>query len=390
MDKSTRPVLPLIATALLAALVLVRGILHPQLNYDVIPYTALSKEMRGNGGKAEAYRELAAKVGSRRFQLYVSGSYRERMYADDKFFQANLPFYRIRPFYISLCSVVGSLVHSDVAATYIVSAVAAALAVLLSCAIAGTVGLRGNWLLAVPLTWITAGGLNLAGLSTPDALATLVSLLFVQTSIAGPWRGARTIFLILLAVLMVTTRTDIVLLVAILMLHEGLVEPHHRLIALLVFLAGLSTYLVIQEHSGNYGYIAILNFALVDGSHDVAPNLVPNLHGYLLIIIHQLLQILGEEFQQALLFLAVSLLVFAWYRERRLREAQQADELNQRALILSGALALYLVTRFVLFPSPIARFMMNAYVLAGILFARAIQPNVPTTQSEPSPGPPRK
>jgi hypothetical protein len=74
LDKSTRPVLPLIATALLAALVLVRGILHPQLNYDVIPYTALSKEMRGNGGKAEAYRELAAKVGSRRFQLYVSDS----------------------------------------------------------------------------------------------------------------------------------------------------------------------------------------------------------------------------------------------------------------------------------------------------------------------------
>ena len=59
LDTAPRSALPLIATALLAALFLVRGSLHPQLNYDVVPYAALAKEIRGAGGKAEAHRELA-------------------------------------------------------------------------------------------------------------------------------------------------------------------------------------------------------------------------------------------------------------------------------------------------------------------------------------------
>lgn len=382
MDTASRSALPLIATVLLAALFVVRGILHPELNYDAIPYVALAKEMRGDGGKAEAYREFASRLGSSGFQEYVSGPYRERMYRDDAFFQVNLRFYTGRPFYIFLCSVVGSLVRSDVAATYIISAVAAALALLLSYVIAGAAGLVGNSRLAVPLTWITAGGLKLAGLSTPDALATFVSLLFVLTSITGPWKGVRAICLILLAVLMVTTRAEYLLLVTILMLLEWLLEPRHRLIATLVVVGASSTYLVIQKILAPHGYVALVNFSLI---HQFpVPDLVPHWHGYIPVAIHQILQILGENFEYSLLPLAVSLLAIAWFRERRVRAAGEADEFSQRALILSAALALYLVVHFAIFPRPEARHLMLAYVLAGILFARAVQPTAPT-QSNPEP-----
>ena len=369
------------ATVLLAALFVVRGILHPELNYDVIAYATLAKQMRGDGGKAEAYRELASKVGTSGFQLYVSGPYRERMYRDDGFFQANLRRYAIRPFYIALCSVVGSWVHSDVAATHIISAVSAALAILLSYVVAGIAGLTGKWRLAVPLTWIAAAGLNLAGLSTPDALETLVTLLFVLTSATGPWKGVRAACLILLAVLMVTTRSDALLLVTILMLVEWLLEPRHRLISTLVFMATLATYLLIQKLSGTYADLETLNF-LVQQSPDVVPNLVPDLQGYILIAIHQTLQSLGENFEYVLMFPAISLLAIAWFHEQRVRAAREADGFNQRALILSAALAVYIAVRFVLFPLPSPRYLMNAYVLAGILFARAIQPTAPT-QSDP-------
>jgi hypothetical protein len=376
MDTASRSALPLIATVLLAALFVLRGILHPQLNYDAIPYAALAKEMRGDGGKTEAYRELASKVGPGRFELYVSGPYRERMYRDDGFFQTNEPLYTNRPFYILLCSVVGSLFHSDIAATYIVSGVAASLAVLLSFVLASTAGLAGNWRLAVPLTWIAAGGLNLAGLSTPDALETLLSLLFILTSITGPWKGARAIYLLLLAAFMVATRPDALVFVTSLLLLEWLLAPRHRAISALIFLGALSTYLVIHKMSGSYGYFFELNFALLeDRAHEVVPNLVPNLYGYLLVVIHEVLQILGEDFQSALFFLAVSLLAVAWFREPATREA---DGFSPRALILSAALAVYLIVRFALFPLPLARYMMNAYVLAGILFARAVQPTAPT------------
>lgn len=367
---------------LLAALFVLRGILHPQLNYDAIPYAALAKEMRGNGGKVEAYRELASRVGPGRFEIYVSGPYRQRMYQDDGFFQTNKPLYTNRPFYIFLCSVVGSLFHSDIAATYIVSGVAASLAVLLSFVLAGTAGLAGNWRLAVPLTWIAAGGLNLAGLSTPDALETLLSLLFILTSTTGPWKGARAIYLLLLAAFMVATRPDALVFVSTLMLLEWLLAPRHRVISALIFLGALSTYLVIHKMSGSYAYIFELNFALLeDRAHDVVPNLAPNLYGYILAVIHEVLQILGEDFESALFFLAISLLAVAWFREPATREAGGS---SHRALILSAGLVVYLIVRFAIFPLPLARYMMNAYVLAGILFARSVQPTA-STQNDPKP-----
>jgi len=373
LETAPRSTLPLLATALLAALFLVRGISHPQLNYDAIPYAALAKEMRGAGGKPEAYQELASKVGDSGFQLYVSGSYRERMYRDDEFFRASMPLYTIRPFYIFLCSIAGSLLHDDVAATYIVSAAAAALAVLLSFILAGAVGLKGNQRLAVPVTWIAAGGLNFAGLSTPDAVETLLSLLFILVSLAEPWKGKRALALCLLAALMVATRTDAVLFVAALMALEWLLEPRHRGAAALIFLAALATYLSVQQLSGNHGYVALINFALLERSHDVVPNLVPNPHGYVLAVVHELLQILGEDFQPALYTLAVCLLTFSWNRERRGCAAGEADAFAQKAVILSAALVAYLCARFVLYPLPLSRYVMNAYVLTGILFARAIR-----------------
>ncbi len=393
MNTGVKSALPAIATALLAALCLVFGSLQPQLNYDVVPYAALAKEMRGAGGKEEAYRELASKVGDSRFQLYVSQPYRERMYRDDGFFQLNRQLYTIRPLYIALCSAVGWLINSDISATYIISAVATALAVLLSFVLAGSLGVTGPTRLAVPLIWTATGALNLASLSTPDALEALLSLLFVMVSITGPWKGARAAGLLLIAVFMVATRTDALLFVIFLMVAEFALEPRHRWPASLVSLAALSTYFVVEKLSGNYGYIADLNFQLIeDSAHTVMPNLVPNFHGYVVALAHGVMQILGKDFQPALFSVCVSLLAFVGLRERRVGATQAADRFSHRALILAVGLLCYLVVRFALFPALWARYMMGAYVLAGILFARAIRPTATTPddrgaqKAAPSPG----
>jgi hypothetical protein len=301
------------------------------------------------------------------------------MYRDDRFFQLNSRLYTIRPLYIFLCSAVGWLIHSDISATYIISAVATAFAVLLSFVLAGSLGVTGPMRLAVPVIWIATGALNLASLSTPDALATLLGLVFVMVSINGPWKGARAAGLVLLAVLMVAARTDALLFVTFLMGAEFALEPRHRWPASLVFLAALSTYLVIQRFSGNYGYIAVLNFQLIeDRAHTVFPNLVPNFYGYVVALARGVVQILGKDFQSALFSVCVSLLAFVGLRERRLSATQGADRLAHRALILAAGLLGYLIVRFALFPAPWARYMMSAYVLAGILFARAIRPTATT------------
>lgn len=133
--------------------------------------------------------------------------------------------------------------------------------------------------------------------------------------------------------------------------------------------------------SGDYGYIAVLNFQLIeDHAHTVVPNLAPNFYGYLVALAHGVVRILGEDFQPALFSVCVSLLAFVGLRERRLGATQVADRFAHRALILAVGLLGHLVVRFLVFPDPWARYMMGAYVLAGILFARAIRPTATTPE----------
>jgi hypothetical protein len=360
-------------TVLIALGFLYRGIVDPAYNWDLIPYVTLAKELRGAGGKHEAYRELAMKVEQRRF---LSNTFEKRAYADDAFFQAILPFYRIRPLYILLCSLTGLLIGSDVAATYVVSAVATALAVILSFGIALKLGVRDGWRLAVPICWAVAGGLDLARLSTPDALAALVDVLFVL-AMTGSWAGWRSVPLILLAGLAVTARTDSILLVAPLLICEWLLCPRHRPVAILAFVAAAASYFVIQHTSGNYGYVALINFSLVDTPNGTdVPNLVPSLHGYVVAAKSGIKSVLsngGQQSSAGLYLLAVSLLCVVLAREWRLRASWNDTHLSQRAFILAGALTVFLVGHFVLFPAPWPRHMTVAYVLTGILVARNIQ-----------------
>lgn len=366
--------LPFVLTAVAALCFLGFGLLHPVLNFDLIPYATLAKEMRGAGGKDEVYRELAAKVGPVRFQDFVSAPYEKKMREDDAFFQANMPFYKIRPLYIALCSAAGFLIGNDVVATYAVSAIAASLAVLLSFAFVQMIGApTGLWRIAAPLSWGIAGGLPLAALSTPDAVAALVSLLFVQAWMAEHWRGARSILLILLAGLIVAARTDAVLLAAPLLLCEALLYPRHRVAALLALAAAAASYALIQKLTGNYGYIAVLNLTLIDGPQRLlAPNLVPNFPGYLKAFASGSLQVLSEG-DGGIFLLVASCLALVSIREWRLRKSPDGNGFNQRILMLSCALIFYLLAHFALFPTPWARFMMATYVLAGLLFARAVE-----------------
>ena len=315
MSAARYSAVPLILTILFACASLVRGVLHPSLNFDLIPYSALAKEVRGAGGKNETYRELAAKVGEPSFQTFVSGAYRERLYADDASFEAILPFYSIRPLYILLCSVIGLLIGSDVAATFVVSAISTALAVILSYTIAQRIGPpAGAWRLVIPISWAVSGGLYLATLSSPDALAALITLLFIHTSLGGRWVRGRLIRLMLLSALMVATRTDSLVLVMALLLCEWLFESRHRFATVLIALVALSSYFVIQRMSGNYGYLAILNFTLIDPSHFPLPDRVPHPSGYIRVLVHETIQVFGGDYESGLLLLAASLQTVACFR----------------------------------------------------------------------------
>ena len=214
----------------------------------------------------------------------------------------------------------------------------------------------------------------MAGLSTPDGVETLLTLLFVLLLWRNTGSFVSNMCLLMLAALMVATRTDAVVLVTFILLLKWLYDSRARYLLLLLYAATWSTYLLIQHFSGNFGYIAVVNFALIEnGQHDVFPNLVPHPQRFALSFIHQVLQTLGENPECSKLFLAMGLLAFVWIRERQ-RAKAEGETFDTRAQALAAALLSGLFVRFLLFPLPLSRYMMGAYVLAGILFARAIQP----------------
>lgn len=368
--------LPLALTVLLAMAFLAGGLIRPAFNYDLLPYAALSKHIRGAGGKQEAYGELQAQLGRSRFEnLYLSTPYKERMRTDDSFFDANLAFYRIKPLYVVLCSLLARLIGSDVVATYAVSSLAAMAAVLLSWAIVRRIGApTGAWQLVLPLSWAVAGGLNLAQLSTPDALGALLTLLLVWIALAESWTGWRAASLILTAVLVVAARIDTALFVAALCTCEAIFRPNHRRIAMLAGVAALATEFVITRVTSRYGYVALINFTFVDHNRLLVPDFVPHPLGYVRGLLFGTGQLLNADYGGGgLLLLAVSLSAFVAAREWKLYASSEESSSNASILALSAALVIYLIARFVLYPVPIARYTTGIYVLAGVLFARAVQ-----------------
>ncbi len=368
--------LPLLLAVLLALTFLADGLMRPDFNYDLLPYATLSKQMRGAGGKPETYRELQARLGRARFEtLFLGIPYKDRMLADDRFFNANLPFYRVKPLYVLLCSLLARLIGSDVVAIQVLSSFATAAAVLLSWAIMRRIGApTGIWQLALPLSWAVAGGLNLAQLSTPDALAALVTLLLVWIALAEFWTAWRFASLIVTAVLSVAVRVDAALFVVALCACEAIFRPNHRRMALIVGVAALASYVAINRLMGSYGYVALINFTFVDHDRLLVPDFVAHPLGYLRALLAGIRQLLNADYGGgSMLLLAVSLSVIVVARQWRLRSSPERERSNTSVLALSAALILYLITRFLFFPEPVARFMTGAYVLAGVLFAGALQ-----------------
>lgn len=368
--------LPLALTILLAITYLAGGLMRPAFNYDLLPYAALSKEIRGAGSQQEVYGELQARLGRSRFaNFYLDSPYRKRMRADDRFFHANLPFYRIKPLYVVLCSLLALLIGSDVVATYAVSSLAVAAAVLLSWAIPRRIGApTGAWQLVLPLSWAVAGGLNLAQLSTPDALGALLTLLLVWIALAESWTAWRAACLILTAALVVAARIDTALFVVTLCICEAVLRPNHRRVAMLVGVAALATYFGINRLTGSYGYVALLNMAVIDHDRLLVPDFVPHPLGYVHGLLFGIRQLLNADYGGGgLMLLALSLSAFVAAREWRLRASSGENRSNASVLALSVALILYLIARFVLFPVPVVRYMTGTYVLAGVLFARTMQ-----------------
>jgi hypothetical protein len=238
-----------------ATVILLLGLLNPERNWDMIPYVAASYYHDGYRGAdltKQTYGEIKKEVSDKKFAKLVSGEYRNTVFRDSAALEQQLPFYAIRVGYIELIRSFNKFGLSYTKSTYVISAIFASLSILLL----GLIILRTSAPIAVlPIVVAVTGYPELAGLSTPDAMACFFSLLGIYCLLTK----RKLVFLVAAALPLV--RTDFILLSGLLMIYTYF--NVNRFFSLFSILLSAAFYVLANQLNGNYGYLTIFNFSFI-------------------------------------------------------------------------------------------------------------------------------
>ncbi|GGA31266.1 hypothetical protein GCM10010981_20420 [Dyella nitratireducens] len=327
------------------------GLKKPDNNWDLIGYVAVALSADGYRGarlNEETYATLQKGVDADTFQNLTTGPYRETVFKDPSSLAQQLPFYRIRVLYVGLIRLVHAMGADYLRSAYIVSATFAALSVLLLAVISRQAGAP---LIAVPLVVLFVGLLDVARLSTPDAMACFFSLLTMY----GLARKTALVFVV--ASLLPLIRTDFLLLSLLVLGYTFVTGKRMHSVAALVVAVVL--YLLVTRMCGAYGWLTLFNMSLISKTPYPA-SLVPShvIGDYLRPYIST-----AYGFTMHPHFVIYGLAVF-WLLTRR-RVERTDPEFHRICAFLLIPLG-FVLLHLLLFPADTYRFFIFAASLAAI------------------------
>ncbi len=245
----------LVLTAMAALILLVVGLMSPYRNWDMVGYVAAALRADGYHGadlNAATYDTLRNDVSPRTFDQMIEGEYRETVYRDPASLAQQLPFYRIRVLYVALIRTAHAMGFSYPTSIYAVSATFAALSVVLILFLVLEVGAPAA---SVPLIVAFSGLIDIARLSTPDALATFFSLLTLYCLI----RRSRLAYVV--AMLLPLIRTEFLLLSMLVFVHGYFFDRGKYVVAPMIIACLL--YWLVMRINGAYGWLTLFNTSLI-------------------------------------------------------------------------------------------------------------------------------
>jgi hypothetical protein len=245
---------------------------HGGFNWDVIGYVASMYKQDGLSGEPlsrAVFANVLKEVGENELDKLTAGasrsqhesgpveqvpdaSYRATVFNDPVSLEQQIPFYSIRVLYLQSIRIVDYFVHSYSSSSILVSTIYAALCVL---AVALLMEHFRISLLYLPAIIFISKLANLGRLSSPDALACLLSLLTLLLLV----KRSRWVFVAVVALPL--ARTDFV----ILSLISCIFTFRFFSMGLTLLSAALSVGLLIVDNhfNGNYGFLQIFNFTLL-------------------------------------------------------------------------------------------------------------------------------
>lgn len=245
-----------VTVAIVFSLTFFMGYAKPLYNWDMITYVASAFHMDGLSGQqlSEATYDLVREeVGEERFNSLIEGDYRSVVYRDPRSLEQQLPFYTPRVFYIGAMRFLSSLGFNYAESSYLVSSLFSAASVFLVALILGQFSVS---VYVLPLVVLFSGLVQLARYSTPDAMACFFALTAFYMLISGR------IYYLMIAAILPLVRTDFIIL-SLLFSVNGVLE-RRKLIAVSSAFVAILLYLVVNREMGNYGWLTIFNFTLIE------------------------------------------------------------------------------------------------------------------------------
>ncbi|MCV2880220.1 hypothetical protein OE699_15355 [Sedimentimonas flavescens] len=343
--------------ALFSVYIAVYAYRHPSYNWDMIGYVGSVEKLSGtqkDSLRVRTYEDVKSSVSAEKyFELTdVKDEYRYGVSQLDAAFLQQLPFYEIRIAYLVLVKFVSNLTNTISLATVVVSAISGALIVWVAAWIISD--LDKDILLFLPFFLSGCGLMELATVSTPDALANLCALFLLGLSIRRPVATSW------LAPALVLVRTDYIIL-AILMVLEASMRKKLRITLLSIPIATVLVFM-INGHFGNYGYLAILNLTLISGpvlfpeNISISGNIADYIAPY-----HRGLERLLGGMGLGLVFLAIRL----FHRRGKIL-------FRDRYVRLAVVSIAFVLVHFLLFPAGFLRFYMFALIFVSLVVIRRL------------------
>lgn len=223
---------------------------EPDIEWDIVPYVANATQYLYDQPIEELhqsiYRDMRESISADDFANLTGSPSRAVLSKDPEAFKQTIKFfYDARIVYTGILAGFIKIGVNPFFATYFISAICAILSILLLSRLI-PIQLPMGLCFALPFIALSCGILNVSRLASPDALATLVTIVLYWLLIRN-----RLYMLLLLLPLIIFVRTDLILLAALFVAYLLLVS---RVPRFLVAVSGLST----------IAAYLILNYVIVD------------------------------------------------------------------------------------------------------------------------------
>ncbi len=355
----------LLAYGAASIFVFLAGAVQPEYNWDIIPYIACAKSLQTDDPAqihSFAYSEIEKSEGTRMYAMPGSKwdtPYRALMRDSDAAFARQLPFYRIRAVYILLIYLFYAAGGSIIFATHFISALAAFAAAWIIFLIARRWFARPYQYGILPVAF-ALGMLEVARLSTPDALA----LLIIMSAVAGFLSGS--VLFYFTVPLMIFVRSDLLILAILFCLSALFVPGFRRSFVWIAIISSIAAFAFLHWYFRYPGWAAVFRSTFLDRLPTASPPVVKPAEYAVALIKGSWNAVRNPQF-----------LIFTVIVGFALRQARLGSTggflvvlMRSKESLLLLISVLYVAVRMVVFPLPDTRFFAGPFIVAAIsLFA---------------------